>query len=757
MKKTLLVLPFLILMFAAQAQSFYDTNSIQEIRLYFAQTDWEQQLNVQQQTTQNYIPAESVVINGTAFENVGVKYKGNSSYIPFFPKNPFHIELDAFQEQDYQGYTDIKLSNVIFDPTFVRETLSYSILSQYMAAPQCNYANVYVNDVLIGLYVNVESVSKKFVQKHFYSNDHPFFDCSPVNGANNVNSLQELPALIHWGNNVNNYNLAYRMKSDTGWNELIGLTNTLNNNVSNIESQLDIDRTLWMLAFNNIMVNIDSYIGIFNQNYYLYQDENGRFNPVLWDLNMSFGVFADLGSSVLQNTTAKAQLSPFQHLNDNTFPLVNKLLVNTRYRRMYLAHFNTILQENFVNNSYLPKAQALRTLIDGAVQADPNKLNSYGAFQTNLDNDIVTNNSLVAPGITNLVNQRKNFLNALPDFTAPKPIITNVQPSVATPTVGSTIAIAAQVANTNANAVFLGFRNNYKSVFTKVAMFDDGAHNDGAAGDNVYGASVTVTNAYLQYYIYAENNSIGAFSPERAEYEFHSLDATYPTINAGELAVNEIMAQNTTGTTDPAGQFEDWIELYNNTDNTVSLDNLYLTDNANNLQKWQFPAGLTIEPHGYLTVWADEDLAESGLHADFKLSASGESVILSYPNGTIIDQVTFGAQTENVAYARIPNGTGNFVNQPPTFGANNESLSTQDFEAAFALKAWPNPMRETLLLSAEQHINEVRLYNLMGQEVMVEQTQGRNAKIKTGSLAAGVYTVKVFGDNGSATIKVVKQ
>lgn len=756
MKKKLLFF-YLLCAVSLQAQSFYDTNTIQEIRLYFSQPDWEQQLNTQQQTTQNYIPAESVVINGTAFPNVGVKYKGNSSFIPFFPKNPFHIELDAFQNQDYQGYTDIKLSNVIFDPTFVRETLSYSILSQYMAAPQCNYANVYVNDVLIGLYVNVESVSKKFVQKHFYSSDNAFFDCSPVNGANNVNNLQELPALLYWGNNVNSYNVAYRMKSETGWDELIGLTNTLNNNVANIETQLDIDRTLWMLAFDNLMVNIDSYIGVFNQNYYLYRDETERFNPILWDLNMSFGVFADLGSSVLQDTPNKAQLSPFQHLNDPTFPLVNKLLVNTRYRRMYLAHFHTMLQENFANDSYLPKAQAMRTLIDGAVLADPNKLNSYSAFQSNLNNDILTNNNLVAPGIVNLVNQRKSFLNGLSFFTAPKPVIDNVQPSVATPTVGSTVAITAQVVNTNTNAVFLGFRNNFRNKFTKVQMFDDGAHNDGAAGDNVYGASVTVTNAYLQYYIYAENNTIGAFSPARAEYEFHVLNATYPTINAGELAINEIMAQNTSGTTDPAGQFEDWIELYNNTDNTISLDNLYLTDNTSNLQKWQLPTGLTIEPHGYLTIFADEDLEEAGLHADFKLSASGESVILSYPNGTIINEVTFGAQTENVAYARIPNGTGNFVNQPPTFGANNESLSVSQFESAFEVKAWPNPMKDMLTLSGEQSINEVRFYNLIGQEVMTEKTEGRNVKIKTGHLANGIYTVKVLGETGNATIKVVKQ
>lgn len=754
--KLKLLFPFLMLAIAAQAQSFYDPNTIQEIRIYFSQPNWQTQLNVQQQTTQQYIPAQSVVINGTTFNNVGVKYKGNSSYIPNHPKNPFHIELDTYQSQDYQGYTDIKLSNVIFDPTFIRETLSYDLLRQYMAAPQCNYANVYVNDVLAGLYVNVESVSKKFVRKHFYSDENAFFDCSPVNGANSISTLQELPALIYWGPDVNNYNLAYRMKSEQGWDDLIGMANTLTNNVGNIESVLDIDRTLWMLAFDNIMVNIDSYIGSFNQNYYLYKDDNGRFNPVLWDLNMSFGVFADLGSTGLDDTDAKIQFTPFQHLSDNTFPLVSRLLNIPKYRKAYLAHYYTILQENFANDSYLPKAQALRTLIDASVLADPNKLNSYNAFQVNLDNDILTNNNLVAPGLTNLVNGRRAFLAGLPFFSGPKPAITNVLPSDATPTVGNTVTITAQVTNTNTSAVVLGFRSDYKAVFTKVPMFDDGAHNDGAAGDNIYGAAVAVTNAYLQYYIYAENNAIGAFSPERAEYEFHELDAVYPTINPGELTINEILAQNTAGTTDPAGQFEDWIEIYNNTANTISLDNLYMTDNPANLQKWQFPNGLTIAPNGYLVVWADEDLEESGLHADFKLSAGGESVVLSYPNGTIIDEVAFGAQTENVAYARIPNGTGSFVNQPPTFHANNESLGVAFFGTPLKINAWPNPVRETLNISSQATISAVEIYNLMGQKIISEKTKGKQVQIATGQLASGVYAVKVSGDSASETIKIRK-
>ncbi|MBK7338404.1 MAG: CotH kinase family protein [Saprospirales bacterium] len=46
---------------------------------------------------------------------------------------------------------------------------------------------------------------------------------------------------------------------------------------------------LWMLAINNVLVNLDSYVGGFAQNYYLYRDSTGIFHPVIWDLNLALG------------------------------------------------------------------------------------------------------------------------------------------------------------------------------------------------------------------------------------------------------------------------------------------------------------------------------------------------------------------------------------------------------------------------------------------------------------------------------------
>ena len=82
---------------------------------------------------------------------MGVRHKGYSSYSPGRAKNPFNIKLDEVHAgQDYQGYEKLKLSNVIQDPSFLREVLAYEVARNYMHASRANYANLYVNDTLVG-------------------------------------------------------------------------------------------------------------------------------------------------------------------------------------------------------------------------------------------------------------------------------------------------------------------------------------------------------------------------------------------------------------------------------------------------------------------------------------------------------------------------------------------------------------------------------------------------------------------------------
>jgi hypothetical protein len=143
-----------------------------------------------------------------------------------------------------------------------------------------------------------------------------------------------------------------------------------------------------------------------------------------------------------------------------------------------------------------------------------------------------------------------------------------------------------------------------------------------------------------------------------------------------QLRINEVMASNTAGLADPQGQFDDWIEIYNAGDAPVDLAGMCLTDDPAEPTQWRFPAKatLTLAPKGYLIVWADGDIGDLGLHAAFRLSASGEAVYLFAADGqTLIDSLTFGVQTADVSYGRYPdaNDTLRFFPQP-TPGRTNK-------------------------------------------------------------------------------------
>jgi len=150
-----------------------------------------------------------------------------------------------------------------------------------------------------------------------------------------------------------------------------------------------------------------------------------------------------------------------------------------------------------------------------------------------------------------------------------------------------------------------------------------------------------------------------------------SASILYAADLAGNVVINEFMADNATTVADQDGEYDDWIELYNKGSEAVSLSGCYLTDKTANLTKWTFP-DVTIPARGYLIVWADEDLTQTGLHAGFSLSKSGENIVLvASDQTTVIDTITFGAQTSDVSMGRFPNGTGEFIKMRPSFSAEN--------------------------------------------------------------------------------------
>ena len=742
------------------AQDLYDTDTVQEMHITFSQSNWDYLLDSLVNIGDDRLMAQSVIINGVSYDSAGVRFKGNSSYQPNNSKNPLNIKLSYLKDQDHEGYQTFKLSSGFKDPSFAREVFAYEIARKYMPAPKANYMNVYINGTLYGLFTNVEPVNKDFLEDYYSSNDHILFKCDGLFGMGGPPPAGCLggggSALGFMGLDSFCYYDQYELKRDYGWGHLANAINVLNNNSANVEQAFYVDRALWMLAFNNMLVNFDSYTGS-RHNYYVYQDQNDRYHTILWDLNEAIGSFGQSGSGPPMTIADMKVLDPLHNMTSMQHPLISKLLAVPEYKKTYIAHLRTIFDENFGNGLYSTRLAQIKAVADASVQADANKIYSYQNFQDNYSIQ-VTN----IPGLNDFLSSRVTYLNTDPEMIKSPPAIATPVESLSSVMADDTLYINSAISN--ATSVKLRYRFGQYDVFLEKDMLDDGTQNDGAASDGNYGAYIIVPATGVQYYIYAENNDAAMLSPERAEYEFYSVSTTTGLVPVS-LVINEFLASNTTVVADQNGEFDDWVELYNNTASDINLSGLYLSDDFLNPTKWAFP-DTSIAANDYLIVWVDDDMSQQGLHTGFKLSSTGEELAIFDNSGNILDSVSFSGQATDITTGRFPNGTGPFISMTPTFSALNVDNNAVH-ELSSLCKNWsvfPNPVhgqplsvRLKMLKSSQL---SCRVSNAVGQVIwqqILDVEPGLNTvNISSGKWSKGVYTVSIQDDYGVQSRQVIK-
>ncbi len=139
-----------------------------------------------------------------------------------------------------------------------------------------------------------------------------------------------------------------------------------------------------------------------------------------------------------------------------------------------------------------------------------------------------------------------------------------------------------------------------------------------------------------------------------------------------QLRINEFMASNATTIADGAGGFADWIELYNPTDQPVSLDGWTITDDLDQPDKVDLDPSLRVPAGGFLLLWADGDVDEGPDHLPFRLDAAGEAIGIFDAYGTRSDGLEYDAQTTDISAARVPDGSDNWtLTDQPTPGSSN--------------------------------------------------------------------------------------
>ena len=138
----------------------------------------------------------------------------------------------------------------------------------------------------------------------------------------------------------------------------------------------------------------------------------------------------------------------------------------------------------------------------------------------------------------------------------------------------------------------------------------------------------------------------------------------------GKLVINEVMPANNSTAVDPDGEFEDWVEIYNASEEPINMEGYFLSDNHGDRTKYVFP-DVVIDPSGFLIIWCDDQIDQEGLHAPFRLSADGEEVGLYNPDSTSLDYVRYGSIPDDISVGRFPNGAGPFNRLIPTFNESN--------------------------------------------------------------------------------------
>lgn len=151
------------------------------------------------------------------------------------------------------------------------------------------------------------------------------------------------------------------------------------------------------------------------------------------------------------------------------------------------------------------------------------------------------------------------------------------------------------------------------------------------------------------------------------------------------LVLNEIMASNQTTLYDEDDDASDWIELYNQGTEAIDLSGYCLSDDTTETDKWIF-GNVSIQPGAYLIVFAsDKDRTGTNCHTNFKISASGESIVLSDTSGSVIDRVDLPELETDISYGRKSDGGFPWTIQDPTPGASNSGSVTEKYADAITV------------------------------------------------------------------------
>jgi len=499
-------------------------------------------------------------------------------------------------------------------------------------------------------------------------------------------------------------------------------SNNLNSedNYDYVKTQMEIDEYLNYQISEIYFANIDWPGG--NIKYWRPQTETGKWRWILFDTDLGFGAHTEgqYHSNSLANATATTA-SYYANPPWSTF-LFRKLLENTGFKNDFIQRFASHLNTTFAPERALVIIDSLKAEI--APEIPRHKLKwphsmSFGESWNDLV-EIMREFAVKRPGHV--------FQHIIDKFNlsgTAKLTVNVVEPGM------------GKILINNVAIPGISFQGTYfKDIpINCQAIPDDGYHFTGWQGISAQNSdSITI--------ILSDDDSLKAIFEHDA------------TILINDVYINEFLAINNQGIADKYGENDDWIELFNGGDEAVDIGGLYITDDLNNPAAWQipskFPDSTTIQPGGFLLLWADKDTAQGLLHVNIKLSGNGEQIGLAQQTETgfvYIDSLNFDTQTADVSYGRYPDGdkSKSYFTQPTPGSENIVPISVmEDHQIPINTRLeqnFPNPFNPITTIHFQISTTEIvtlKIYDILGKEV---------AALINKKMLGGSYEIEFNGHN----------
>ena len=570
----------------------YDEGTLRTLFITFKDNEWKEEMEAFYRTDVA-VPAD-LTVDGKLYKNVGLKFRGNSSYFSVAPglKRSMNLYLDhKHSDQRLLGYKTLNLLNSNSDPTFMREVIYSHVARNYIPAFKGNFVKVVINGESWGVYSHIQQYNKDFLEDNFGTRDGVRWKIGAGGGGRGN--------LRYPGEKKEDYT-GFQQRTEgkeEAWKELEQFTKLLDETpveelAAKLNGRFDIDSAMWSLALECVFQDEGYFTR--GSDYNLYLDPDGRFHLLQHDGNEVMNI---PGGPGMPSGLSGPELEPFYNADNPDRPLMYKLFQVPHFKARYRHHLKTITEEWITWDKIGPLVEGYAALIRDEVKKDVRKHSSSEAFEKGII-QTSSDGRRTKLGLKPFTMGRREFLLNHPEVNLPAPKIVSVTELDEAKSTDSTRIAAKTTGETMAKTIVLWFADGKNEPYKQTAM-----QSDGQAGVGVFTANIPAQLAGKKIRYYVEARSVGAemtsdFYPAHAEAKPLTFRVKAPKASQSSLTINEVVSENQAAAQDPQGDFDDYIEIANTSDSEVDLSGKFLTDSKKNPRKWKFPKGTKIVAGG---------------------------------------------------------------------------------------------------------------------------------------------------------------